>query len=85
MRLPLIKHLNQFIIENDEDFVEEAIAVLEHLADHDNVKEEELDVIGELLSNLYGSLEVNRMVKEGRTEKEAANEFMKRVLGSIDK
>ncbi len=85
MRLPLIKHLHQFIAENDEDFVEETIEVLEHLADHDNVKKAELDVIGELLSNLYGSLEVNKMVKEGKTEKEASNLFMKRVLGSIDK
>ena len=85
MRLPLIKHLNQFIEENDEDFLIEAIEVLEHLADHDNVKEGELDVIGEVLSNLYGAIEVNKMVKEGKTEKEAANLFMKRVLGSIDK
>jgi hypothetical protein len=49
------------------------------------VKEDELDVIGEILSNLYGAIEVNKMVKEGKTEKEASNLFMKRVLGSIDK
>lgn len=84
MRLPLIKHLNSFITENDEDYVEEAIALLEHLSESENLKDEELDVIGEVLSNLYGSLEVAKMVKEGMTEKEAANAFMKRVLGSID-
>jgi hypothetical protein len=33
---------------------------------------------------LYGGLEVAQMIKEGKTEKEAGNIFMKRVLGSID-
>jgi uncharacterized protein YerC len=84
MRLPLIKHINSFIAENDEDYVNEAIAVLEHLSESTSVKDEELDVIGELLSNLYGGLEVAKMVKEGKTEKEAGGIFMKRVLGSID-
>ncbi|MFT6827856.1 MAG: hypothetical protein ACJAZV_001142 [Roseivirga sp.] len=84
MRLPLIKHINQFIAENDEDYINEAITVLEHLSESTAIKDEELDVIGELLSNLYGSLEVTRMIKEGKTEKEAGNIFMKRVLGSID-
>jgi hypothetical protein len=37
-----------------------------------------------LLSNLYGALEVAKMIKEGKSEKEAGNIFMKRVLGSID-
>tara|TARA_B100001109_G_C18837379_1_gene462644 strand:+ start:955 stop:1212 length:258 start_codon:yes stop_codon:yes gene_type:complete len=84
MRLPLIKHINSFIAENDEDYVEEAIELLEHLSESENLKDEELDVIGEILSNLYGGLEVAKMVKEGKSEKEAANAFMQRVLGSID-
>ncbi|MFT4779725.1 MAG: hypothetical protein ACI80P_001140 [Flavobacteriales bacterium] len=84
MRLPLIKHVNSFITENDEDFVNEAIEVLEYLSDSSAIKDEELDVIGELLSNLYGGLEVAKMVKEGKSEKDAGNIFMKRVLGSID-
>jgi len=58
--------------------------VLEHLSESSSLKDEELDVIGELLSTLYGGLEVAKMVKEGKTEKEAANIFMQRVLGSID-
>jgi len=84
MRLPLIKHINEFVKENDEDFVEEAIELLEFLTESTNIKDEELDVIGELLSNLHGSLEVNKMMKEGMSEKDANNQFMKRVLGSID-
>lgn len=85
MRLPLIKHINTFIAEKDEDFVNEAIEVLEHISESNNIKDEELDVIGELLSNMYGALEVRKMIQEGIAEKEALKQFMQRVLGSIDK
>ncbi len=84
MRLPIIKHINEFVKENDADFVEEAIEVLEHLSEAKGIKDEELDVIGELISNMYGALEVQKMIAEGQPEKEALNDFMKRVMGSID-
>jgi hypothetical protein len=86
MKLPVIKHLTQFIEENDEDFVIEAIETLEALTEAPGLKDEELDVIGELLSNMYGALEVEKLVKnEGLSKKDALNAFMKRVMGSIDK
>lgn len=85
MKLPVIKHINKFIAENDEDFVKETIQVLEHISDAPTIKDEELDVIGELLSNMYGAIEVQDLIHQGKTEKEALNEFMQRVLGSIDK
>lgn len=85
MRLPLIKHIVGFIKENDEDYIIETVTTLESLIDAPGMKEEELDVIGELLSNMSGAFEVARMIKEGKTEKDALNDFMKRVLGSIDK
>lgn len=84
MRLPVIKHIHSFIKENDEDFVIEAIEVLEHFTELESLKDEELDVIGELLSNMEGALEANKMIKDGMPEKEAFNTFMKRVMGSID-
>lgn len=84
MRLPIIKHIGEFIEANDEDFVEETITVLEHLSESRNIKDEELDVIGELLSNMYGALEVEKEVRKGENRKEATNAFMKRVMGSID-
>ena len=84
MRLPIIKHVVEFIEQNDEDWVNETIELLEHLADAKGIKDEELDVIGELLSNLYGSLEVAKEIKQGKPQKDALNEFMKRVTGSID-
>ncbi|EGV44862.1 hypothetical protein BZARG_17 [Bizionia argentinensis JUB59] len=85
MKLPVIKHLAQFIEENDEDFVLETIETLESLTEVSSLKDEELDVIGELISNMYGAIEVNKMIKDGTPKKEAVNSFMKRVLGSIDK
>ena len=85
MKLPVIKHLTQFIEDNDEDYIVETIETLENLTEVTSLKYEELDVIGELISNMYGALEVNKMTKGGTPKKEALNTFMKRVLGSIDK
>ena len=86
MKLPVIKHLTQFIEENDEDFVIETIETLESLTEAPGLKDDEIDVIGELISNMYGAVEVNKLIKEdGLDKKDALNSFMKRVLGSIDK
>jgi hypothetical protein len=84
MKLPIIKHLATFIEENDQDYVIETIETLESLTEVSSLKDEELDVIGELISNMYGAIEVSEMVKIGTPQKEALNSFMKRVLGSID-
>lgn len=84
MRLPIIKHLTQFVEENDQDYLLETIETLESLTEAP-LKDEELDVIGEMLSNMYGALEVDKMIKEGKTQKEALNAFMSRVVSSIDK
>ena len=83
MRLPLIKHL----VENpefDEDYFIETVEVLISLADAKGIKDEELDVIGELISNLEGAIEVKKQIKEGSPQKEALNAFMQRVVGAIN-
>jgi len=85
MKLPIIKHLTQFIEDNDEDYIVETLEVLENLTEVSSLKDEEIDVIAELISNMYGALEVHKMIKEGTDKKEALATFMKRVLGSIDK
>lgn len=85
MKLPIIKHLTQFIEENDQDYIIETLEVLENLTEVPSLKDDELDVIGEIISNMYGALEVQKLMKEGATQKEALNSFMQRVLGSIDK
>lgn len=84
MRLPIIKHLTQFVERNDEDYLIETIETLEDLCELGSLKDEELDVIGELISNMYGAIEVQKMIKNGTSQKEAINAFMNRVLSSID-
>ena len=84
MRLPIIKHL----VENpyfDEDYFEETVDVLVSLADARGIKDEELDVIGELVSNLEGAIDVKKQIKDGVPQKEALNSFMQRVMGAIKK
>ena len=85
MRLPLIKHISKFIEKNDEDFVKETIEVLEDLTEFDGLKDEELDTLGELISNMYGAIEVEKLALDGLSKKDAMNSFMKRVQSSIDR
>ena len=47
--------------------------------------QEDLDVAGELITNICGALEVHSNVQNGMTEKDALNVFAQKVLGSIDK
>lgn len=84
MRLPVIKHL---VEQNfDEDHFEETLMVLESLIDARGIKDEELEVIGELLSNIEGAKAVKEDIRNNGTElKTALNNFMKRVMGSINK
>lgn len=85
MKLPLIKHIGKFIADNDEDYILETIEVLEHITEFDGLKDDELDVLGECLSNLYGAIEVQKsIIEEGISQKDALNGFMKRVQSSID-
>ncbi len=84
MRLPLIKHIVAYGNQNDPAHLMEAIGLLEHIAEARGIKDEELDIIGELLSNMYGAIEVQNLVKEGMPLRDALNLFMKRVTGSID-
>ena len=84
MKLPIIKQIiesNEF----DEDYLDEAIEVLLCISESRGLKDDELEVIGELVSNISGAMEVMSEMKKGTPQKEALNGFMKRVLGSIDK
>lgn len=84
MRLPLIKHLVNFIESNDEDFIIETQDVLMDLIEAKGIKDEELEVIGELLSNMSGAIEVHNQIKSGIEKKAALNSFMQRVQGAIN-
>ncbi|PTX42466.1 hypothetical protein G3I01_10315 [Gramella sp. MT6] len=82
MKLPVIRHLQK---NNEVEKLENTIEVLENFTEHRSVSEEEMDVIGELLTNLCGAVEVHKMIEDGVPERDAANNFVKKVLGSIDK
>lgn len=69
---------------NDEDYVIETMESLENLIEAPGIKDEELDVIGELLSNYAGALEVRKEIQAGTPKRDALNGFMKRVTGSIN-
>lgn len=85
MRLSVIKHVARFIQQNDEDYVVETLETLENLIEAPGIKDEELDLIGNLLSDLSGAIEVARAIRAGQAEKDALSGFMSRVVGSIDK
>ena len=82
MKLPVIKHLQK---NNEVVKLENTIEVLESFTEHRSITEEQMDVIGELITNLCGAVEVHKMIDDGVPERDAANNFVKKVLGSIDK
>lgn len=82
MKLPVIRHLQK---NNDQEKLEHTLEVLESFCDHRSVTDEEMDVVGELISNICGALEVQKMIEEGMSDRDAANSFMQKVLSSIDK
>ena len=82
MELPVIRQIQRTATAQE---IETAIKVLESTSEAASLKSEEVDVIGELISNMCGALEVHQMIAEGIPEKDAANAFMKKVLGSIDR
>jgi len=82
MKLPVIRHLQR---NNEVEKLQHTIDVLETYTEHRSVNEEEMDIIGELITNLCGAVEVHKMIEEGSTEIDAANNFAKKVMGSIDR
>ena len=82
MKLPIIRHLQK---NSEVEKLEHTLEVLESFCDHRSVSEQEMDVIGELITNICGAIEVHKMIEDGVPERDAANNFVKKVLGSIDK
>lgn len=82
MKLPVYKNLQKNCSLEE---MESALNVLEIYADSPAVKDEEREAIGEIISNICGAMEMKSMIEAGINERDAANHFMQRVLGSIDK
>ena len=81
MKLPVIRHLQK---NSEVEKLEHTLEVLESFCEHRSVSEQEMDVIGELITNICGAIEVHKMIEDGMPERDAANSFVKKVLGSID-
>lgn len=82
MKLPVIRQIQR---TSSVAEIESAIQVLENASEAATWKDEELEVIGELISNMCGAVEVHQLIGEGLSERDALNTFMKKVMGSIDR
>ena len=82
MKLPIIR---QFYQNQTPENLEATLEVLESFSEFRNVSEEDLNVAGELITNICGALEVHANFNNGMSEKDALNSFAQKVMGSIDK
>ena len=81
MKLPVIKQIQR---TSSVEEIESAIKVLENTSESATLKDEDLNLIGELISNMCGALEVHQLIADGFSQKDALNSFMKKVMGSVD-
>jgi hypothetical protein len=82
MKIPVIR---QFFQNNTQEDLEATLNVLEAFCEFRGASEEEIDVAGELITNICGALEVHASVKSGVAERDALNAFGQKVMGSIDR
>ena len=82
MKLPVIR---QFYQTQSPENLEKTLEVLEAFSEFRGTTEEDLNVTGELITNICGALEVHANVAQGMAEKDALNSFAQKVLGSIEK
>jgi hypothetical protein len=81
MKIPIIR---QFVREQTVENLEKAVEVLESFSEFRGTSEEDLNVTGELITNMLGAMEVHANIANGMAEKDALNGFAQKVLGSID-
>ena len=84
MKLPVIKTIasDDLILEGD---LNTTVRVLEKISTSRGFKEEEIDTIGELISNIEGAkIVIDDHRHHGTPLREALNKFMKRVTNSIN-
>lgn len=82
MKIPVIRQLFQ---NNTPEDLEATLNVLEAFCEFRGVGEEEIDVAGEMITNICGALEVHASVRSGVPERDALNAFGQKVMGSIDR
>lgn len=82
MKIPIIR---QFYKSHQPEELEKTLEVLESFSEFRGATEEDLNVVGELITDICGAMEVHQKVQEGMAEKDALNSFAQKVMGSIDK
>ena len=82
MKIPIIRQMYQAA---PVEKLEATLEVLEAFCEARGVSETELNVAGELITNICGALEVHQMVADGMKETESLNSFAQKVMGSIDR
>lgn len=82
MKLPIIR---QFYQNQSVENLEKTLEVLEAFTEFRGATEEDLNVAGELITNICGALEVHANIANGMSEKDALNGFAQKVMGSIDR
>ncbi len=82
MKIPVIRQLFQ---NNTVEQLEVTLGVLEGFCEFRGVHDQEVDVVGEIITNICGALEVHANVNAGAIEKDALNVFAQKVMGSIDR
>ncbi|HTO14236.1 MAG TPA: hypothetical protein VLZ83_00580 [Edaphocola sp.] len=82
MKLPIIRQAYKNATPEE---LTATLSVLEAITEARGVTDEEMNVIGELITNICGALEVHQLVKDGKRESEALNVFAQKVIGSVDK
>ncbi|MGE6218202.1 DUF6952 family protein [Nubsella zeaxanthinifaciens] len=82
MKVPVIR---QFFENSTPEQLNATLEVLEAFCEFRGVSEAEIDVAGEMITNICGALEVHESVKSGAEPREALNAFSQKVMGSIDR
>lgn len=82
MKIPVIRQLFE---NNTVEELNATVKVLESFCEYRGITEDELNVAGNLITDLCGAVEVHVKVNEGMKPSEALNFFAKKVMGSIDR
>lgn len=82
MKVPVIR---QFFENATPEQLNATLEVLEAFCEFRGVSEAEVDVAGEMITNICGALEVHSSVQSGLEPREALNAFSAKVMGSIDR
>lgn len=82
MKVPVIR---QFFENATPEQLNATLEVLEAFCEFRGVNETEVDIAGEMITNICGALEVHNSVTNGMEPREALNAFSAKVMGSIDR